>query len=295
MRNLLVGLLEWRIRVRPHLKDKFAKLALGQQPDVLFIGCSDSRVAVNVFASTRPGETFVIRNVGNLVPPSLAGSHFEDAEKGPVGSALEFGINALKVKHVIVCGHSSCGAVNAITQLNGVQPHHHNHNNTTTNAEANNKQIAPACSSPTCTDPAHFHSPNIPAVPGMPSLSSWLRWGHPTAHAWKAGERIDGNNHLPLIDQMSQLNVKKQVEHLFTYDVIRQKVAAKEISVHGWWFDIGAAAVYSYHDKDNRFRLIDLNEANRIMESIGEKPINQDLVEAMRGDVHDYSTILASA
>ena len=64
MRKLLQGVIDFHKRVRPEVKDTFARLALGQAPDALFIACSDSRVAANVFASTDPGDLFVVRNVG---------------------------------------------------------------------------------------------------------------------------------------------------------------------------------------------------------------------------------------
>ena len=111
MKKLIQGVLEFRRTVRPQVQERFAHLALGQNPDVLLIACSDSRVAVNVFASTDPGDMFVVRNVGNLVPP------YKDVENNPasaVASAVEFALERLHVKHIIVCGHSDCGAVKAM-------------------------------------------------------------------------------------------------------------------------------------------------------------------------------------
>ncbi len=68
MKKLINGIIEFRKNLLPAQRENFARLALGQSPDALFIGCSDSRVAVNVFASTDPGYLFVVRNLGNLVP-----------------------------------------------------------------------------------------------------------------------------------------------------------------------------------------------------------------------------------
>jgi carbonic anhydrase len=96
---------------RDAVKGTFAQLALGQKPDVLFIACSDSRVAVNVFASTDPGDMFVIRNAGNLISPSETSSSDESEV-----AALEFALENLKVPHIIVCGHSDCGAMKALCQ-----------------------------------------------------------------------------------------------------------------------------------------------------------------------------------
>lgn len=107
MKKLLKGILEFREKRREKLRPVFARLALGQKPDALFIACSDSRVAANVFASTNPGEMFVLRNVGNLVPPPSQDTHEGEA----VAAGLDYAVEVLKVRHIIVCGHSHCGAM----------------------------------------------------------------------------------------------------------------------------------------------------------------------------------------
>jgi carbonic anhydrase len=117
MEKLVKGILEFRRKLQPDYRDTFAQLALGQKPDSLFIACSDSRVVPNLFASTNPGDLFVVRNVGNLVPS------WEElgAGKGDtsVGAALEFSVKQLKVKDIVVCGHSECGAMKALLENPG--------------------------------------------------------------------------------------------------------------------------------------------------------------------------------
>jgi carbonic anhydrase len=114
MRKLINGIVEFHQVRRDLVKDTFAQLALGQKPDVFFIGCSDSRVAVNVFASTEPGDLFVIRNAGNFVTPSGDSTRVNEDESEI--AALEFALEFLKVPHIIVCGHSDCGAMKALCQ-----------------------------------------------------------------------------------------------------------------------------------------------------------------------------------
>src|SRR5579859_2176429 len=114
MRKLVQGIVDYRNRVRPAARETFARLALGQSPDALFIACSDSRVAINVFASTEPGDLFVVRNVGNMVSPAAPDglSVADDSE----AAAIEFAVGVLKVRDIIVCGHSSCGAIGALVR-----------------------------------------------------------------------------------------------------------------------------------------------------------------------------------
>ncbi|MEO6986296.1 MAG: carbonic anhydrase [Paralcaligenes sp.] len=82
----------------------------GQHPEVMVIGCGDSRVAPETIFNAHPGEIFVVRNIANIVPPCES-----DAETSFHGTsaAIEFGVNALKVKHIVVLGHASCGGVAA--------------------------------------------------------------------------------------------------------------------------------------------------------------------------------------
>jgi carbonic anhydrase len=92
-----------------HEQDRYRELAeTGQSPEVLVIGCCDSRVSPEVIFDARPGELFVVRNVANIVPPYEPDSHAHG-----VSAALEFAIVALKVKHIVVLGHAHCGGVKA--------------------------------------------------------------------------------------------------------------------------------------------------------------------------------------
>ena len=110
MKRLLDGIRDFHERVRPAYRERFAHLALGQAPDCLFIACSDSRVVPNLFASTDPGDLFVLRNVGNIVPPGGATCTGD----GSAGAAVEFAALTLGVRDVVVCGHSGCGAMRAV-------------------------------------------------------------------------------------------------------------------------------------------------------------------------------------
>jgi len=81
----------------------------GQHPEILFIGCSDSRVVPDLIISSRPGDMFIIRNVGNFVPPYKNDNDFHGTS-----SAIEFAVSVLNVKHIIICGHSNCEACRSL-------------------------------------------------------------------------------------------------------------------------------------------------------------------------------------
>jgi carbonic anhydrase len=93
-------------------QDRYRELAeTGQRPEIMVIGCCDSRVSPEVIFDAHPGELFVVRNVGNIVPP-----YAPDGQAHGVSAALEFGVGALRVKHIVVLGHAQCGGVKAFAE-----------------------------------------------------------------------------------------------------------------------------------------------------------------------------------
>lgn len=110
MRKLLKGVHQFQTSYFSSHREMFEQLSLGQHPRILFITCSDSRIDPNLITQTEPGELFIIRNVGNIIPPY-------SATTGGEGAAIEYAIEALGIKHIIVCGHSHCGAIKGLLQL----------------------------------------------------------------------------------------------------------------------------------------------------------------------------------
>ncbi len=108
MQNLLNGFRRFQTEVFPKEKDLFHSLAQGQKPEALFITCADSRVVPTLITQSRPGDLFLCRTVGNQIPPHGVGS-----DSG-IASSIEYGLQALGIRHIIVCGHSDCGAMKAV-------------------------------------------------------------------------------------------------------------------------------------------------------------------------------------
>lgn len=107
MNNLLPGLRKFSEEVFPSQKPLFEHLSQGQKPHTLLITCSDSRIDPNLVTQTQPGELFVVRNAGNIVPPF-------GSSRGGEEAAIEFAIDGLKVSNIVICGHSHCGAMAAL-------------------------------------------------------------------------------------------------------------------------------------------------------------------------------------
>jgi carbonic anhydrase len=107
MQKLIQGLHQFQSQIFRSQQELFERLSTGQSPETLFITCSDSRINPNLITQTDPGELFILRNAGNLVPPY-------GAAQGGEGATIEFAVLGLGVKDVIICGHSHCGAMKGL-------------------------------------------------------------------------------------------------------------------------------------------------------------------------------------
>ncbi|MEU9334261.1 carbonic anhydrase [Streptomyces sp. NPDC048290] len=107
MKKLLDNARTFHDRVAPQ-RDMFRRFAAGQSPSTLFITCSDSRVVPALILRTGPGEVFELRNAGNIVPP------YDPDRFSGEAATLQYAVDVLQVKDVVVCGHSHCGAIGAV-------------------------------------------------------------------------------------------------------------------------------------------------------------------------------------
>ncbi|RDV25106.1 carbonic anhydrase [Alteromonas aestuariivivens] len=118
MEHVISGVAKFQEEVFPGKKATFAKLANGQSPEVLFITCADSRIDPNLVTQTGPGDLFICRNAGNIVPP-------HSNQTGGMTASIEFAVAALGVSHIVVCGHTDCGAMKGALNPQGLDalPH----------------------------------------------------------------------------------------------------------------------------------------------------------------------------
>ena len=223
MRKLIAGIVDFHEQMLPQYAQRFKELALGQQPDALFITCADSRVVPDLLASTHPGDLFTMRNVGNLIPPATAeGISIGDLSEA---SAIEYAVLVLKVADIVVCGHSECGAMKAV--------------------------IA-----------------NSPP-PETPNLAKWLHHARPAAFRLEQEGALDAK--LKRHDQLSQLNVLVQLEHLMSYPMVRDKVLAGALRLSGWWFELASGNMYAYDRTCRSFKVIDRHMADRLVARLATK------------------------
>jgi carbonic anhydrase len=116
MQRLIEGVHKFRTDAFGNYRKLFRKLSQeGQNPHTLFITCSDSRVLAELITQSKPGDLFVVKNVGNIVPPASA-----TGDTNSTAAAIEFAVENLRVSDIVICGHSQCGAITALLGKNPV-------------------------------------------------------------------------------------------------------------------------------------------------------------------------------
>jgi carbonic anhydrase len=110
IKRIIRGLSEFQNNYFARNQELFESLSHSQSPEILFITCCDSRISPALLTQTQPGELFIIRNLGNIIPPHSNASSSE-------GAAIEYAVKSLKVEHIVVCGHSDCGSMKAMLKL----------------------------------------------------------------------------------------------------------------------------------------------------------------------------------
>ncbi|MGH5362869.1 carbonic anhydrase [Citrobacter freundii] len=115
MQHIIEGFLNFQKEIFPQRKELFRSLASSQNPKALFISCSDSRLVPELVTQQDPGQLFVIRNAGNIVPSF-------GPEPGGVSATIEYAVVALGVTDIVICGHSNCGAMKAIADSQPLDP-----------------------------------------------------------------------------------------------------------------------------------------------------------------------------
>ena len=198
-------------------RDVMPRLAAAQHPDVMMIGCADSRVDPATICGAGPGDVFVVRNIANLVPAHDA----RDGRGDSVRAALEYGVKALGVSHVVVLGHSDCGGIKAL--------------------------IDAACGAP----------PKFEFIGSWLEIAGGV-CDEVLAELSTEGERRPTADELrvrtALVERRSVLN---SIENLRSYPWVRERIAAGTLTLHGWWFDLHDGRLWTAHSQTGTFEPVE--------------------------------------
>nr|WP_254849082.1 bifunctional SulP family inorganic anion transporter/carbonic anhydrase [Mycobacterium sp. GA-1841] len=195
--SVLHGLAVYHRRTAPYIRPHMKELEHAQRPEALFITCADSRIVPNVITSSGPGDLFTVRNVGNFIPAGR-----QDAS---VDAAIAFAVKVLDVSSIVVCGHSSCGAMNAVLRDGP--------------GESTGDEVLDAW-----------------LEYAQPTVAAFDNGRHPVAES-AAGEGFD------TVDQLSMVNVALQVQTLIEHPLLCERHQQGRLDVLGLFYDIPSAGV----------------------------------------------------
>ncbi|MEV6182989.1 SulP family inorganic anion transporter [Streptomyces sp. NPDC052015] len=201
--QLVRGISAFQRNTAPLVRDELARLAReGQRPSQLFLTCADSRLVTSMITSSGPGDLFVVRNVGNLVP--LPG---EESGDDSVAAAIEYAVDVLEVRSITVCGHSGCGAMQALLS----------------------------------SEPGSGGGAQTPLKRwlrhGLPSLERLADDSRPWA-------RLAGRAPADAVEQLCLTNVVQQLDHLRAHESVARALRAGALELHGMYFHVGEAQAY---------------------------------------------------
>lgn len=227
--NLIAGIRRFQAGVFAARVAEFEALAVGQKPAVAWLTCTDSRLDPCLLTQTAPGELFVSRNVGNIIPP-----HCEQTSETAV--AVEYAIQVLQVQHIVVCGHSDCGAMRVLLQL---------------------EQMA---------------MPQLDASLALPHVHNWLEHSRAAlesledlenpkhsatnraeADASDASDISDSLEPLDPLRALTEANILLQLQHLQSHPSVAAACARGALQIHGWFYDIGSGEVWAADDARRAF------------------------------------------
>jgi carbonic anhydrase len=207
MQRLLTGYKKFRTEVFPKKKDHFHLLAELQKPDVLFITCADSRVVPDLILQTEPGDMFLCRTAGNIVPP-------HGSMPGGVSATIEYAVEVLHVRHIIVYGHSDCGAIKAVLP-------------------------------PQPGDPPRD-------LTRLPLTAKWLGYVEPAWKYLPPG--ISTADPRTLHTALIRANIIAQLENLKTHPEVARALAHNTLQVHGWYYDILTGTIDAWDQHERSFK-----------------------------------------
>jgi carbonic anhydrase len=221
--QLLGGVGNFQRHTAPLVRDELARLAReGQRPGQLFLTCADSRLVTSMITSSGPGDLFTVRNVGNMVPPP--GS---DASCDSVAAAVEYAVDVLQVSSITVCGHSGCGAMQALL----------------------GSDHEPGAQTPLARWLRHGRpglSRLIASTPAGPAGPADTRTapGSDAAPGRSALPRFEGRPAADDQELLALINVTTQLEHLTAHPCVARRVADGTLHLHGMYFHVAEAQAY---------------------------------------------------
>jgi len=249
MQNILNGFMRYRTKLRGELLKKFEVVSSNPQPQSVIITCVDSRIVASRVTQTNPGETFVARNPGALVPNY---NLFHPNTSRPEEAELELAVVYNSIDSIVNCGHSDCKAMNLVYE---------NKNNLNMVPRNKNESVLKAW----------LMANSLPTILKYNELE---KSGFKKSLTFEVTDKlkfeayIDPENKFGNNDKFSQINTLIQLENLKYYDFLLDPIEKRKINFHALWLDIYCGDVYAFSFKEKRFLKLDDNSYEDLLSSV---------------------------
>ncbi|KAH8351163.1 hypothetical protein KR084_008502 [Drosophila pseudotakahashii] len=250
MERILRGIMRYRNTTREQMVKEFQKVRDNPEPKAVFFTCMDSRMIPTRYTDTHVGDMFVVRNAGNLIPHA---QHFQDEYFSCEPAALELGCVVNDIRHIIVCGHSDCKAMNLLYQLRDPDF-----------ASKLNRRLSPLRSW-LCTH----------ANTSLERFQEWRNAGmkDPLIFSSETPLRrfvayIDEEEKFAVEDKLSQINTLQQMSNVASYGFLKARLESHDLHIHALWFDIYTGDIYYFSRGAKRFLPVDEDTVDRLSEEV---------------------------
>ncbi|KAL9965734.1 hypothetical protein ACROYT_G029576 [Oculina patagonica] len=244
MEKLLQGIVKFRNLVRPSMLPTLQKLANKAQPRMLMITCMDSRLCPTNFTQADPGDMFIVRNPGNIMPHNqLFGENHHSvlSERAALELAISTGVG-----HIAVCGHSDCKAMTCL---------YHSHDDNASK-DSQDSWVSSWLKRYAQSSLTKFEQFSLHGKQTKIDFSSNAK------DKDKLEMMFDEKQNLSDVDKLSQVHVLQQMQNVKSYGHVSSKLDEGSLQLHGLWFNIGSGEMFMYSKTHKRFVVINEETLN---------------------------------
>ncbi|XP_026726370.1 beta carbonic anhydrase 1 [Trichoplusia ni] len=249
MEKILRGVMRYRVLDRASMVKQFQEVKNNPTPKAVFYTCMDSRMIPTRFTETDVGDMFVVRNAGNVVPHS---QFFYDEMTSCEPAALELGCIVNDIRHIIVCGHSDCKAMNLLYKLKSKEE-----------SSIEQRRLSPL-KSWLCN---HAYTSLDKFIDMKGDFTKPMVFMGETPQR-KFVAYIDPDNKFCIEDKLSQVNTLQQLQNVASYGMLKKRLEKHDLHIHALWFDIYTGDIYYFSRRAKRFVIIDESSYESILAEV---------------------------
>ncbi|VEN57246.1 unnamed protein product [Callosobruchus maculatus] len=250
MDKILKGIMRYRANKREIMVKQFLEVKDNPKPKAVFFSCIDSRMIPTRFTQMNVGDMFIVRNAGNIIPHS---QHFLDEITMNEPAALELGCVVNDIRHIVVCGHSDCKAINLLHKL---QDRDFSSQDNRRKSPLRAWLCAHALSS---LEKFQQLSMTDYSMPLLFQAETPMR---------KFVAYIDPDNKFNIEDKLSQINTLQQLQNIASYGFLKRRLEKHQLHIHAVWFDIYTGDIYYFSRAAKRFVPVDESNIERLMDEV---------------------------